>query len=60
MEFISEIFEQCNENKVAIKMLFNALLHYCYLPVVIPALVGSMKSFNGANIGISTALFIVT
>ena len=59
-EFISEIFEQCLENKVCIKLLINALLHHCYLPVVIPALVGSMKSLNGHNIGISTALYIVT
>ena len=41
-------------------MLTNALLHYCYLPVVIPALVGSTKGFNAPNISISTALFMVT
>lgn len=47
-------------NKIAIKLLTNALLHYCYLPVVIPALVGSTKGLNAPNISISTALYIVT
>lgn len=60
VEFINELFEQCAANKTTNKLLTNALLHYCYLPVVIPALVGSTKGFNAPNISISTALFIVT
>ena len=60
IEFINELFEQCSENKTTAKLLTNALLHYCYLPVVIPALVGSTKGFNAPNISISTALFMVT
>lgn len=60
VEFVNELFEQCSENKVVRKLLTNALLHYCYLPVVIPALVGSTKDFNAPNISISTALFMIT
>ena len=60
IEFLSEIYEGCAMNKVAIELLTNALLHYCYLPVVIPALVGATKSHNAPNISISTALYVVT
>ena len=60
VEFVNELFEQCSENKVVSKLLTNALLHYCYLPVVIPALVGSEKGSNAHNISISTALFMIT
>lgn len=60
VEFINDLYEQCQANKTMVKLLTNALLHYCYLPVVIPALVGATKGFNAANISISTALFMVT
>lgn len=60
VEFLSEIYENCSQNRTVIRLLTNTLLHYCYLPVIIPALVGSMKGFNGANISISTALYFMT
>ena len=41
IEFLNELFEQCAVNKTVVKLLTNALLHYCYLPVVLPALVGA-------------------
>jgi len=40
-EFLSDIFESCSKNTTVISLLTNALLHYCYLPLVIPALVGT-------------------
>ena len=42
------------------KLLTNALLHYCYLPVVVPALVGAIKAVNAPKISISTALYVIT
>lgn len=60
VEFLNELYEQCTLNKTVVKLLTNALLHYCYLPVVMPALVGATKSFNAPKISISTALFMVT
>ena len=60
VEFLNELFEQCQANKLVGRLLNNALLHYCYLPVVVPALVGSIKGFNAPNISISTALFMIT
>ena len=47
-------------SKTVVKLLTNALLHYCYLPVVLPALVGSTKAANAPKISITTALFMVT
>ena len=40
-EFLSDIYEQCHNNETVIKLLTNALLHYCFIPLVIPALVGT-------------------
>ena len=60
IEFLNELFEQCAMNKTVVKLLTNALLHYCYLPVVLPALVGSTKAANAPKISITTALFMVT
>lgn len=60
IEFLNELFEQCAMNKTVVKLLTNALLHYCYLPVVLPALVGASKAANAPKISISTALFMVT
>lgn len=40
-EFISDLFETCQENLVVMKLMTNALLNYCYLPCVVPALVGT-------------------
>lgn len=39
------------------RLLTNALLNYCYLPLVIPALVGTYQR-NQPQIGISTALLV--
>lgn len=58
MEFISEMFEQCSENKTCIRLLTNALLYYCYFPLVLPPLVGCAKT--AAGIGIQTSLFALT
>jgi hypothetical protein len=60
VDFISELYEGCQDNKIAIKLLTNALLHYCYLPVIVPALVGAVKTSNAPNISISTALYAIT
>lgn len=59
-EFLSDIYEQCHNNETVIRLLTNALLQYCYLPIVIPALVGSSTKTASYKIGISTALFICT
>jgi hypothetical protein len=58
MEFISEVYEQCSENKTCMRLLTNALLYYCYLPIVLPTLVGCDKAKN--NIGIQTSLYVLT
>jgi hypothetical protein len=58
IEFLSEIFDQCSHNRIVIKMLTNSLLYYCYLPVIMPSLVGSTARKN--QIGISTALYVTT
>ncbi len=60
VEFLNELYEQCASNKTVVRMLTNALLHYCYLPLVIPALVGTIKGFNAPKLSISTALYMIT
>ena len=60
IDFVNEFFEHCVQNKTTNRLLTNALLHYCYFPVIIPALVGSTKAFNAPNVSINTALYIVT
>lgn len=42
-EFLSDIFESCAHNTTVIRFLTNSLLHYCYLPLVVPALVGTYQ-----------------
>ncbi len=59
LEYMSDIYQQCSHNETVIKLLTNALLHYCYLPLVIPALVGTAHKVS-TQIGISTALFAAT
>ena len=58
MEVISEIFEQCGENKTVVRLLINALLYYCYFPQVLPPLVGCPKT--NAGISIQTSLYALT
>jgi len=58
IEFISEIYEQCSHNKTCVRLLTNALLYYCYFPVVLPQLVGTIKTTAG--IGIQTSLYFLT
>lgn len=40
-EFLSDIYEQCNQNDTVMKLLTNSLLHYCYIPLVMPALIAT-------------------
>ena len=58
-EFISDIYESCSQNLTVMKLLTNALLHYCYLPLVIPALIGTYTR-KQTQIAISTALLVTT
>jgi len=41
-EFLSDIYEQCNQNETVINLLTNSLLHYCYIPLVMPALIATV------------------
>lgn len=58
-EFLSDIYESCFQNTTVMRLLTNSLLHYCYLPLVIPALVGT-NTRSQTQIGISTALLVTT
>lgn len=58
-EYLSDIYQQCALNETVIKLLTNSLLSYCYLPLVIPALVGTAHKAKN-QIGIATALFVAT
>ncbi|TNV84769.1 hypothetical protein FGO68_gene16079 [Halteria grandinella] len=53
LEYLQEVFE-C-DNRIVSDLLSNALLHYCYLPVVL----GSLASEQKPLISISTAEFIL-
>lgn len=53
MDFFQEVFE-C-DNRAVSDVLSNALLFYCYLPVVL----GSIASENKPIISINTAQFIL-
>lgn len=58
LEFLSEVYGNCGHNQTVMRSLTNALLNYCFLPVVVPALVGVSKAQN--MIGISTAIYVTT
>ena len=58
LEFLGEIFKECEGNHVCIRLLTNALLQYCYLPVVLPVLVG-VAARHEKSLASSTALYVV-
>lgn len=58
-EFLSDIYEQCSSNETVTKLLTNCLLNYCYIPLVMPSLIGTAHKSNN-QIGISTALYVTT